>query len=184
MTGNKTRVFINLYFREYISRSEDGIRMGHARFHWAVWAQRKNSKGLGYTYEAIELDSYNNMPGSGGWTFKHRPANWTNSGMLMLRILAGKLPPGTTYENVRDVLATIPLPRPGVAPVENCVTWTRQAILMCQERGWMEQFDVDAFMNNALQLGAKCLDTNKFPSSKSVANFTNRRLEEKVDIAL
>ncbi|RMZ82407.1 hypothetical protein DV737_g2048, partial [Chaetothyriales sp. CBS 132003] len=184
MTGDKTRIFINLHFEKYISRSEDGIRIGGVVFHWAVWAQGKNSKGPGYAYEVVELDSYSNMPSFGGWIFEHRQANWTNCGMLMLRILVGKLPLGTTYENVRDALATIPLPRPGVLPVENSATWTRQAILMCQELRWIEQFDVDTFMNNATQLGAKCLHINKFPSSKSVANFTNRRLEEKVDIAL
>ncbi|RMD44942.1 hypothetical protein DV735_g144, partial [Chaetothyriales sp. CBS 134920] len=184
MPGGKQRVFVNLYFRDHISRTEEGIRMGHARFHWAVWVQGKNSKGLGYTNEAIQEDYYSNVPGSGGWKFRHRPANWVQSGKLMVRILAGKLPQGTTHEDVRGLLATIALPRPDVIPMENCVTWTRQAIVLCQERGWMEQFDVDTFMNNALQLGAKCLDTDKYPDEKSVANLTGRPLEEKVDIEL
>lgn len=149
--SNKPRVYVAGYARQGITRNPQSTQLGHARFHWAVWIVPKGSAGPGASFQVREEDAYANVPGSGGWRYSYAPDDdFTADKTVVGRLMIGKLPPGVSHEDVHAVLEKVSLPRAGVEPVENCVSWTAGAVRELQEWGWAEKFDVGGFMERAL----------------------------------
>lgn len=72
--------------------------------------------------------------------------------------MIGKVPVGTSVQQVQAVLEKIAIPKNGQGPDQNCVTWIQQAIVALQEAGLAEKEDVGGFMSIAFDLGGKILD--------------------------
>jgi hypothetical protein len=113
------------------------------------------------------------------WRFRVRYyVNPDHSGSLLLRIKVGKVKMGSgngngngngaganAFENIHAILRSIPLPAKGAAgPRQNCVGWIRAAIRKLQANGLAEEFDVDAFMANALAfVDRRLTDVDRVP---------------------
>lgn len=172
MTRGKNRVFVGLYFRQCITANPDSTSLNHARFHWAIRVEPKGSDGRGACYEVKEEDVYVNVPGSGGWRY-HCTADESEP-MLIGRIMVGKLPPGIDAASVDGLLREVPLPREGAEPLENCVSWTEEALGVLRGRGWVEEFDVKEFMEHARDRATVWFEGGVYPGKVSTENYTQR----------
>ncbi|KAE8154146.1 hypothetical protein BDV25DRAFT_148323 [Aspergillus avenaceus] len=94
------------------------------------------------------------------------------SGHLLGRTMIGKVPNEVTYAEIRIHLESIPLPRKGVSPEENCVSWTRSAIQKLQEKGLAEQFGIDRFMADSLAFADQRMKSPD--STANIINYTSR----------
>lgn len=73
------------------------------------------------------------------------------------------------------MLRGVPIPTDNVEPVQNCVTWIAHAIQTLQENGCAESFDVNDFMNDALQMGDEWLAQNPtLTGLPAKENYTSR----------
>jgi hypothetical protein len=173
---NKKRVFVALYFRQSITSDANSHAIGPARFHWAIWIEPKGSKGAESCYQVISQPAYSNIPGSGGWAYNYRPnADYTKSNSMIVRIMIGKLPKDTSYDDVNAILRQIRLPRENAQSLENCVTWTKAAIDQMQRRRWAESFSIRRFVNHARQRASHLYDTRKWEDAKIKENYTPRK---------
>lgn len=155
--GDKDRVFVAVYFRQAITSDEKTRNeLQHAAYHWAIWVEPKDSSGEGSSYDVKQHPAYANIGDPGGWRYNYREAaDFGRSQCMLGRIMIGKLPKGVTIKDLHDALQKLPLPRENTDPAENCVTWTKGAIGELQQRNWVEQFNLDRFMDDALALGYK-----------------------------
>lgn len=89
--------------------------------------------------------------------------------------MIGKLPKDVTIKDINDMLQNLPLPREDADPVENCVTWTKCAIVELQQRNWVEQCDINKFMDDAIVLGDKWYQSSPdLKAGSKKVNYTNR----------
>ena len=75
-------------------------------------------------------------------------------------------------------LKEVPLPAEDAVPLQNCVSWLRQAIKNLQERGCAEKFDVDVFMDEALKSADIWMEERKeggIPEEIEKINYTSRQ---------
>lgn len=173
---NKKRVFVALCSRQFVTADSNSHALGPSRFHWAIWIEPKGSKGKGACYQVFYEPAYSNIPGSGGWTYDYRPdTNYKTSNSIVVRIMIGKLPNGTGYNDVDSVLREIELPREHAPSLENCVTWTQEAIDQLQRRNCAESFSTSRFMDHALQRASHLYDTRKWENAQLKENYTQRR---------
>jgi hypothetical protein len=176
--SNKDRVYVCLYFRQGISNNPD-LRQeyGLAAYHWSLLIQPKGSEGLGSTYDVKFTDAYGNLPGSGGWQYYYRSdADMRRSRAILCQIMIGKLEPGTSPDDVNELLRRIPIPVENTDPVQNCVTWLRYALRQLQQQGCAEDFDIDEFMAFALRLGDEKLGQDPgLRGQPFLQNYTSRK---------
>lgn len=174
---NKDRVYVALYFRQGIS-NEPALRQQyqHAAYHWAILVMPKGSEGVGSTYDVKYQDTYSNVPGSGGWKYFYRGrADMRQSRAILGQVMIGKLPPEISSDDVDQMLSGIPIPEDNADPVQNCVSWLVHAIQELQQHNCGEQFDVNQFMNDALQLGdRKVLQDPLLTGQPFKENYTSR----------
>ncbi|KAK2863694.1 hypothetical protein FQN49_004090 [Arthroderma sp. PD_2] len=69
---------------------------------------------------------------------------------MLGRMMIGKLPQGTTPQDVNNLLKDVALPRVNTTPIDNCVSWVKAAIQELQKKQWAEDFDIDKFMDHTL----------------------------------
>ncbi|KAI1299867.1 hypothetical protein F5Y03DRAFT_397378 [Xylaria venustula] len=174
---DKTRVFVAIYTREGVTNNPQSHDMHHSRFHWAIWTERKGSKHRGCAYQVVKTDRFVNRPGSGGWEYDyHRTASFARSNAMLGRIMVGKIPKGVTPDHVSAVCSQIPVPREDVEPFENCVSWTVAALRELRRHGWVERFNVVAFMEHALERGNYWYRENSRSTRKNwKENYTQRK---------
>lgn len=174
--ANKERLFVALYTRQGISADPSQRALfQYASYHWAIYVEAKHNKGTGQSFDVTYTDHYTNIPGSGGWRYRYgERVSTVNSRSILGLLMIGKLPPGITATQVDDLLGSIPLPLDGQDPVQNCVSWTNQAILALQQQAWAEQFDVKIFMDRALAQADRWL-TEAGGSNLPKANYTRRK---------
>lgn len=94
---------------------------------------------------------------------------------MMVRIMIGKLPKGTSYNDVDAVLRRIRLPRENARSIENCVTWTKAAIEQLQRRRWAENFSIGRFVDHGQQRASRLYDTRQWRAKKLKENYTRRK---------
>lgn len=87
-----------------------------------------------------------------------------------------KFPYATTYAEIETYLISVPLPRKGAQPEQNCVSWTMAAIQKLQEKGLAGRFDIYRFMDDSIAF-ADQLSPEHAPSIKS------RQLYEPANVA-
>lgn len=176
---NKRHVFLSLQHRSALSIRENRQRLGHAAFHWGILICSKNpTESNCCVFDAsdgILLDETTgiNLNPDGNWNFREKTYTDPQAIAHFLgSVMIEKLPKGITNAGFRDILKDIALPQPGAKPEQNCVSWTRNVILELQEKGLVEQFDLDRFMDDALAYADKHLrDYNSTPAS---INYTDR----------
>ncbi|KAJ6160089.1 hypothetical protein N7497_004626 [Penicillium chrysogenum] len=88
--------------------------------------------------------------------------------------MIGKVPNEVTYAQINGLLAAIPLPQKGALRVQNCVTWTKDAIWKLQENGLVEKFDVGQFMDDSLDFADKRIRSPELTPTS--INYTARRM--------
>ncbi|ERF73302.1 hypothetical protein EPUS_03135 [Endocarpon pusillum Z07020] len=176
--SNKDRVYVALYFRQGIS-NEPALRQEyqHAAYHWAILVMPKSSEGEGSTYDVKYQDAYSNLPGSGGWGYFYRgEADMRQSRAILGQVMIGKLPKNIGSGDVDQMLRRIPIPQDNTDPVQNCVSWLVHAIQELQQHECAEQFDVNQFMNDALQLGDRKVSQDPLLRSQPFKeNYTSRK---------
>lgn len=165
-----------LYSRGGVTSATQSHELHYARFHWAIWTEPKGSTGMGSCYQVLKGDSFVNVPGSGGWRFDYsRTANYTRSNAMLGRIMVGKIPSNVSPDHVSAIVSRIPLPRDNVAPVENCVSWTMAALQELQRHSWVDDFNVQGFMDHALDR-ASCWYRDNYNLRRNVKeNYTERK---------
>lgn len=167
---------MGIYFRPGITRHPEGVGLGYARFHWGIWIEPKGSRGKGTIYQVFYEPSYSNIACSGGWGFYKEIFEDKTIGLNMMgRIMVGKIPSDVTKEQVAALLSGIPLPKMDTEPIENCVSWTKDALAELQRRGWADQFDIESFMDHALERATSWLEAGLFPRTNVKENYTQRK---------
>ena len=116
------------------------------------------------------------------WYFR---AN-TNLDLPTVNWLLGRVMVGKEEDEGADIqaqLEAVPLPvnsnkmgagqgqEQGQGPVQNCVSWVKDAVRKLQEIGFAEEFEVDGMMDAALRFADECM---KKPDSRTVMNYTRR----------
>ncbi|EXJ91608.1 hypothetical protein A1O3_00156 [Capronia epimyces CBS 606.96] len=106
------------------------------------------------------------------WVFRTKvQVDDLHSGNQIGRIMIGKVPSDVTDSEIEAILNEVPLPIKDATPKQNCVTWTVAAIQALQKRGMAEAFDVNKFMDDALELADQWLEN---PGPNKFHNYTNR----------
>lgn len=145
--SNKDRVCIELFHRDQYSLGEENRqKYGWATYHWAILVRpkvvRRESKCTSYdvTDAAVMTeDGTGYQPADGTWRFRSRvPVYPLTSSSFLVAIDIGKLPKNVTSAQVRAVLERTTVPRSGQDPEQNCVSWTRDAILDLQRVGFAD----------------------------------------------
>ena len=145
--SNKDRVCIELFHRDQYSLGEENRqKYGWATYHWAILVRpkvvRRESKCTSYdvTDAAVMTeDGTGYRPADGTWRFRSRvPVYPLTSSSFLVAIDIGKLPKNVTSAQVRAVLERTTVPRSGQDPEQNCVSWTRDAILDLQRVGFAD----------------------------------------------
>ncbi|KAH8158177.1 hypothetical protein CIB48_g10067 [Xylaria polymorpha] len=175
--GGKTRVFVAAYFREGITSSQGSEELlHHARFHWAIWTEPKGSTGTGTCYQTIKYDRFINNPDWCGWQYECiSNADYTRSGSMLGRIMVGKLPNDVTLSLMADTLSTIPLPTENNHPPENCVNWIVATLQELQRRGWVDNFDIQRFMDYALRRANSWYRNSSWRERNMKVTYVQRR---------
>lgn len=183
-----------LHHRQGVTTNPDIQQLGRARFHWAIWLEQKGSKGIGDWFQVTEMNRYANVPNSGGWQYKQiHGADARDPALAMVgRIMVGKMKPSSSSSGGRSsyghdldqVLRNLPLPKipksctgnpkhhcVGILHGESSVTWTRAALQAMRDHGWVDDFDLDAMMDFALDTGSRWFTAGEI----GLANYTKRK---------
>ena len=145
--SNKDRVCIELFHRDQYSLGEENRqKYGWATYHWAILVRpkvvRRESKCTSYDVTdaaVVTEDGTGYRPADGTWRFRSRvPVYPLTSSSFLVAIDIGKLPKNVTNVQVRAVLERTTVPRSGQDPEQNCVSWTRDAILDLQRVGFAD----------------------------------------------
>lgn len=182
-SSNKERVFLEAFHRDEKSLGDDNrLQLGQAIYHWAILIRPKdydeNTERRSFDVtDAVRLDGLgNNLNPDFNWWFRDRePINPLKTTHFLGAVMIGKLPGNAGVEDVRNVLVRVPLPEKGQTPEQNCVTWSRQAILALQQTGYAESIDVDEIMNAAMTLARVTMKSGRPKNIKQLfGNATQR----------
>lgn len=176
---NKRQVFVSLQHRSALFIRENRQCICYAAYHWGLLICPNNPKGSDcYAFDAsdgILLDEISgvNLNPEGYWNFREK-ANINPQAInhLLGSVMIGKLPNDVALAEIRGLLESIPLPEQGAQSEQNCVTWTRAAICKLREKGLVEEFDLDRFMDDALAYADQRL--HNFESTPASINYTGR----------
>ena len=97
---------------------------------------------------------------------------------MLCKIMIGKLPSNINAQDVGNMLNTnnIPLPLYDTNPLQNCVSWVKQAIAMLQRNRCAENFNIDQFANYAVQQAAQSYAANPRLDAVTTSNYSNRAI--------
>ncbi|KAJ6012248.1 hypothetical protein N7522_002603 [Penicillium canescens] len=175
------QIFISIHHRGELSLDESRRDLGYSAYHWGVLLAPRSPKGACcHAFDVTDGSSPDRLlrmdhNPNFDWLFRVRYyVNPDHSGSLLLRIKVGKVRMGNAFENIHAILRSIPLPVKGAGPSQNCVGWIRAAIGKLQANGLAEDFDVDAFMANALTfVDRRLADVDRVPD---VINHLGKRI--------
>ncbi|KAK4215129.1 hypothetical protein QBC37DRAFT_459566 [Rhypophila decipiens] len=177
MPGNKYRVYLAGFSRDGISMNPSLEPTLHkAMYHWGIWVEPKNSQGEGQLFHVEHHEPMNSSSGPipGGWRYETRTSSARTSVRHVGRIMIGKLPSGTMPDDMEAFLASnVALPREGSD--EDCITWTRSAILALQQKGWVEQFDVDECLDAAYETFKRWYASGGWVKANKKESFVKRK---------
>jgi hypothetical protein len=107
-------------------------------------------------------------PPDGIWRFRPRePVNPLNTGHFLVAVDIGKLPKTVTNAQVEALLERTTRPLSDKVPEQNCVTWTRDAIVDLQRAGFFDgSLGVEAIMEVAMQKADGIMKARRPPSVK------------------
>jgi hypothetical protein len=145
--SNKDRVSIELFHRDQYSLGpENRQKYNRATYHWAILIRPKDIRNVGKcaSYDVsdaavVHESGKNYLPADGAWRFRSKvPVNPLNTGHFLVAIDVSKLPKNVTNTQIKALLERTTLPRSGQQPEQNCVSWTRDAILDLQRAGFVD----------------------------------------------
>ncbi|KIW25873.1 uncharacterized protein PV07_09009 [Cladophialophora immunda] len=176
--GGKARVMIAVHHRGKLSLGDNRKELGRSAYHWGILVQRKKPRGLdSNAYDATDgtlLDPLTGVDHNSNHDWRFRSKLGTEpmqSGQILVRITIGKVPPHITNARIEALLKAVPLPDKSATPRQSCVTWTMAAIEVMQKEGLAEAFDVNQFMDKALEVADEWI---KNPVPGRIYNYTNR----------
>nr|OQO26404.1 hypothetical protein B0A51_05590 [Rachicladosporium sp. CCFEE 5018] len=165
--SNKPRICVALFHRNAITVEKDALaRLGYAMYHWAILIRPTAFKEIDQCTLIDATDGMNFNPithidsnPSHDWWYRVRtPANPHSTGSFLNALEIGKLRGGTTVEQIRELLATVPLPRKQQEPPQHCATWAYDAIEMLQRAGHVAATDgVHDIMERAMQMAHRVM---------------------------
>jgi hypothetical protein len=121
MVGNKIRVYVALYFGNFITSESRLVQeYGSAAYHWGIYLETKDQKSA-HVFDVKDEDAYINQGIPGGWTF-HSIYDVRRSRAMLCKVMISKLPPTVDSRGVGNMLSKILLPVRDTTPVQNCVT--------------------------------------------------------------
>ncbi|EPE31770.1 hypothetical protein GLAREA_11852 [Glarea lozoyensis ATCC 20868] len=111
MARNKNRVYVALYFRNYITSDPRLVQQyGLAAYHWAIFVEAKGGQPSN-CFDVKEDDAFPAQGIAGGWAY-HTRYGVKQSGSMLAKIMIGKLPPNIDEHGVGDMLSPKNLPLP------------------------------------------------------------------------
>ena len=156
----KQLVAVVLSDRGDFSRGNRRKVFKYEAYHWGIIIFPENADLNGpvcQTFEATdaaEIDPVTfrlNNP-TMDWWFRHREAvDIEDSPQILGCIIVGQVPEAVTNGELRDVFGGITLPAKNTEPQQSCVTWAVEAVRDLQDRGWVEDFELDEFKDWALE---------------------------------
>jgi hypothetical protein len=113
------------------------------------------------------LESGYQLP-DGVWRFRPRePVNPLNKGHFLVAVDIGKLPKNVTNAQVEALLERTTRPLSDKVPEQNCVTWTRDAVVDLQRAGFVDDsLSVEAVMVVAMQEADSVMKAHRPPKPK------------------
>jgi len=161
--SNKDRVSIELFHRDQYSLGpENRQKYNWATYHWAILIRPKDIRNVAkcashdVTDATMKDASGKYLPADGTWHFRSKtPVNPLNTGHFLVAIDVGKLPKNVTNTEIKALLARMPLPQSGQSPEQNCVSWTRDAILELQQAVYV---DGDLSVEDIMAVGMQQAD--------------------------
>lgn len=175
MVRNKNRVYVALYFRNHITSSPHLLQeYGTAAYHWAIIVESKNGN-ISHAFDVKEDDAYPQQGILGGWTY-HETYDIRRSRSMLCKVMIGKVPPTISAHDIGNMLNTnnVPLPLYDTDPIQNCVTWLRSAVAMLQQNKSAENFNLDWFVEFAVQEAERSYAANPRLNTVVASNYTNR----------
>jgi hypothetical protein len=158
---NKNRISIGLFHRGQISLgAANRQKYNRATYHWAILVHSKalRPESECATYDVTDAvvmaaDGTGYRPADGTWRFRSRvPMCTLQASDFLVGVDVGKLPKKVTSAQVRAVLERTTLPRSGQEPEQNCVSWTREAVVDLQGAGFVDgALGVEALVAVAMQ---------------------------------
>jgi hypothetical protein len=172
----------HMFHRGQISLGEaNRQKYNRATYHWAILVRPKairlESECAAYDVTdtvVMAADETGYHPADGTWRFRSRvPMYPLQSSDFLVGIDVGKLPKKVTNAQVRAVLERTPLPQSGQNPEQNCVSWTREAVVDLQRAGFVDgALGVEALMTVAMQKADGVMRDNCDPG-KNEERFIN-----------
>ena len=150
---NKRRIYVTLHHRGPLSLKEHRKLLNLASYDWGIMVSPKRSKGADSRAYSVS-DSVAAGPTSrlsissdgnvcGDWHFRSDVKDAAQDPRLIGKFLVGKLLIFPTYSAFEDIMTTLPMPE---LETGSCVTWTRDAIRLLQEKILVQTFEVDDLM--------------------------------------
>lgn len=149
---------VALYSRGELSKGNSRRIFHFEAYHWGLLITPKEGQGgrRSHAFEATdasEMDKVTfrlNNP-TMDWWYKYRlNVNSEDSKKFLGQVVVGEIPEEVSGEELTAFFRQVPMPVKGTDPQQSCVTWTVSAIQAMQERGWAQDFDIEAFKEAAL----------------------------------
>ncbi|KAH9987338.1 hypothetical protein F4779DRAFT_285834 [Xylariaceae sp. FL0662B] len=162
------KICVALYDRGQWSRGRQRQVQGLMAYHWGILVKPEQSTGPDcWSFEATDdniLDTttyrYNNP--TMDWWFKNRSdADPMRSSRLVVLVKIGQTPEGLSFEGMKDILKTVPMPLRHQVEQQSCVTWVENAISTLQSYGYVPEFAIPAFMERAIGHADSYLDRRR-----------------------
>lgn len=151
---SKNRVFLALYLQNGLSEPHRR-QLGLSFYHWSIWIEPKGAKDdtPSHCFDIVLANFFDGKSVSTRWSFRYdQSAQALRSSGLLLRVMVGKIPQQVNIvSDILKILHDVPLPNPLAPHLENDVSWTAEALLFLQERGYIESFDVPELMQQAAE---------------------------------
>ncbi|KAL7925550.1 hypothetical protein ACQKWADRAFT_284361 [Trichoderma austrokoningii] len=177
-SSSDRQIAVALYRRPpYSGDPESRKWLQHETYHWGILIISPHHYDAYDATDRNDLDPvtmrYEN-PG-GHWWFRHQEdIDPRKSGKCLGHIVIGSIPSDI---DVRAMLEEVPLPERNRNPQQSCVTWVGNAIRLCRGRKYVDDFDVDMFLDWAMRFGDRMVTCDPGDIESQVA-FYDRRTEE------
>ena len=150
-SNSEKHVAVALYRRDPISTDSRKRQLYHREaYHWGVVIEQG---GVVDTYEATDRNrihptTFRQENPSQGWWFNWRQdVDPSRSGKFLGYIIIGTVPSSKADADVKALLEEVPMPKKNHNPQQSCVTWVTDAIHTFRELEWVQDFDVEEFLD-------------------------------------
>ncbi|KAL2751851.1 hypothetical protein ACRALDRAFT_1078301 [Sodiomyces alcalophilus JCM 7366] len=150
-TGTPMQIAVALYRRDPISGDPRKRKIyQHESYHWGVLIIQ------GKVYDAYDATDRNNLdpvtwtqenPTLGWWFKANRGIDPDKSRKYLGNVIIGTVPSDKSRDDVHAFLKQVPLPIRHQNPQQSCVTWVANAIRAFREAQWLDDMNVEEFLD-------------------------------------